>query len=99
MTSENTMAVNLIKQRGNRATASLLTYMENNVQEFVPDEVWARTRREVLDAINGFKDLAIDVVKSDTSILNEEYLEALTEIKRELRFLSNDNAGRSRQAR
>jgi sugar-specific transcriptional regulator TrmB len=98
MSNENTMAVNLIKQRGNRATASLLTYMENNVQEYIPDEVWNRTRREVLDAINGFKDLAIDVVKSDTAILNEEYLQALTDIKSELRNL-NGITSRERQAR
>jgi predicted RND superfamily exporter protein len=98
MSNENTMAVNLIKQRGNRATASLLTYMENNVQEYIPDEVWNRTRREVLDAINGFKDLAIDVVKSDTAILNEEYLQALTDIKSELRNL-NGISSRERQAR
>jgi predicted RND superfamily exporter protein len=98
MSNDHTMAVNLIKQRGNRATASLLTYMENNVQEYIPDEVWNRTRREVLDAINGFKDLAIDVVKSDTAILNEEYLQALTDIKSELRNL-NGISSRERQAR
>jgi hypothetical protein len=79
------MAANLIASRGNRATAVLLGWLEENVYQFLPPEVQTRTRQIVLDNINQFKDLAIDIVKSDTAYMNELWLEKVDEMHQSIR--------------
>ncbi len=80
MNTQNSMAVNLIQQRGNRCTATLLSWMEDNIKEDLPDGLWPALRREVMDDINEFKDLAIDVVKSDAAMINEVYMDQVRQI-------------------
>lgn len=91
MSGQNSQAANFVKLRGNRCTATTMTWLEDNVREYIPDDVWFRMRREILDNINGFKDLAIDVVKSDVAMINMEYVEHLDEIKKSLRQLRADS--------
>ena len=76
----NTMAANLIATRGNRTTAVMLSWLEDNVYEHLDDELQHRTRQMVLDNINVYKDLAIDIVKSDTAYVNELWLEKMDEL-------------------
>lgn len=81
------MAADLVARRGNRCSAQTLTWLETNVKEYLPDGMWDKVRRQVLNNINEFKDLAIDIVKSDSSIINQEWVAHMDEIKRGLREL------------
>lgn len=86
----NTMAANLVATRGNRATAMILSWLEDNVYEYLPEEVQRATRQMILDQVNYFKDLCIDVVKSDTAYLNQIWVERLDELKEEIRQSRRD---------
>ena len=85
MSQQNTMAANLIATRGNRTTAVILSWLEENAYQYLPDEVQRETRQMVLDQINTFKDLAIDIVKSDTAYMNEIWVQKLDEIHEAVR--------------
>lgn len=85
MSHNNTMAANLIATRGNRATAVILSWLEEHVYDYLPEEVQRETRQMVLDQVNIFKDLAIDVVKSDTAYMNQVWLEKLDQIHEAIR--------------
>ena len=82
---ENTMAANLVQTRGNRVSATMLSWLEDNVYEFLEEDLQRRTRQMVLDNVNGFKDLTIDIVKSDTAYMNQLWVEKLAEIHKEIR--------------
>ncbi len=66
----NTMAATLIATRGNRTTAVILGWLEDHVYEHLDEDLQRATRKMILDSINGFKDLAIEIVKSDTAYMN-----------------------------
>lgn len=85
MSNHNTMATNLIANRGNRATAMILSWLEANVYDQLDDSTQRETRQMILDQVNAFKDLAIDIVKSDTAYMNEVWLEKIDEIHQEIR--------------
>ncbi len=83
MRKESSMAANLVATRGNRCSASILGYLERNVYEAHPDittHEQKAIRQMVLDTINSFKDLAIDIVKSDVAVLNDEWVRKIDEI-------------------
>lgn len=82
---ENTMAANLVQTRGNRVSATMLSWLEDNVYEFLEEDLQRRIRQMVLDNVNGFKDLTIDIVKSDTAYMNQLWVEKLDEIHKEIR--------------
>jgi hypothetical protein len=92
MDVNNTMAVNLIANRGNRCTATLLTWIEREVYPHLSHEMQRELRSLVLDQVNGFKDLAMDVVKSDTAYLNELWVQKLDEIHRDVRRLNGQDS-------
>lgn len=83
--SNDTMATKLVANRGNRAVATILTWLERNIYDDLSPEQQTAVRQVVLDNINDYKDLVIDIVKSDTAYLNEVWLEKLDEIHREIR--------------
>jgi hypothetical protein len=85
MRDDNNGVAKLIAIRGNRTTASVLSWLEDNIYKHLTEEEQKNTRRMILDHINGFKDLAIDIVKADTSYINEIWAEKLDEIHQELR--------------
>lgn len=84
------MAANLVATRGNRCSAAVLGWVEDNLyKEYEIDPAMQRKlRQQVLDQINMFKDLAMDIVKSETAIINEEYMLKLDEIHEQLRALN-----------
>lgn len=90
MTKNNSMAANLVATRGNRCSAAVLGWVEDNLyKEYEIDPAMQRKlRQQVLDQINMFKDLAMDIVKSETAIINEEYMLKLDEIHEQLRALN-----------
>lgn len=85
--SENSMASNLVAVRGNRTTATILGWLEQNLydQYDIPKDMQRRIRSVVLDNINGYKDLVIDIVKSDTAIINDIWVQKLDAIHDEIR--------------
>ena len=84
------MAANLVATRGNRCSAAVLGWVEENLyKEYEIDSAMQRRlRQQVLDQINMFKDLAMDIVKSETAVINEVYAQKLDEIHEELRALN-----------
>lgn len=90
MSDTNSTTANLVATRGNRCTAAILGFLEDEVYATVPEistEMQKRIRQVVLDQINGFKDLAIDIVKSDAAVMNQVWVEKLDDMHRELREL------------
>lgn len=88
MKRENTMAANLVATRGNRCSATILGWLETNLYVSHPEISTAtqkQVRQVILDNVNMFKDLAIDIVKSETDILNEEWVGKIDEIHRAVR--------------
>ena len=88
MKSNNSTVANLVAIRGNRTSAVILGWLEENLYTEVPQvstEMQKRIRQLILDQVNSFKDLAIDIVKSETAIINQEYVDKLDAIHDELR--------------
>ena len=82
MTSNNSMAANLVATRGNRTTATILSTIETEIygEVTVPDHIKRKVRQAVLDQMNGYKDLIIDIVKSDVALINEHWVSQIDEI-------------------
>ncbi len=83
------MAANLVATRGNRTSASILGYLEKNVYESHPEittHEQKQIRQMILDNVNQFKDLAIDIVKSDVSIINDEWAKKIDEIHQAIKY-------------
>jgi hypothetical protein len=83
----NSMAANLAMQRGNRCAATILTWCEGNVFAQLDDKQRYELRRVVLDNVNAYKDLMVDVVKSDTAVLNDIWVQKIDELRQEVRAL------------
>lgn len=90
--SEKSMATNLVANRGNRCTATILGWLEDNLyeQHQIPKGVQRQIRQIVLDNVNGYKDLVIDIMKSETAVLNDIYVENLIGIREELERINGD---------
>ena len=83
------MAANLVATRGNRCSASILGYLENNIYDSHPEittHEQKQLRQFVLDTINNFKDLSIDIVKSDTAVINDEWAKKIDEIHQAIKY-------------
>jgi len=87
---KNSMAANLVATRGNRCSASILGWIEENLyKEYdIDPKMQRRLRQQVLDQVNSFKDLSMDIVKSETAVMNEVWVEKLNEIHEEIRVLN-----------
>lgn len=70
----------VLARRRDRSIAILLGLKEKECDKFLPKDVQSKLRKAVLDQINEFYDLAVDVIRSldnDEVVLNEEYLSRL----------------------
>lgn len=93
MTQENGFAKNLIAQRGRRASATLLTWLEDNVKDRLSDEEWEAMRSKVLSVVGEFQDLATDMVVSETGVINDYWAEAIADIKDTMRRIERSVDG------
>ena len=84
--NQNDFAKNLVANRARRCSATILTWLENNVYEDIPREKHESVRRTILSNVNDLSDIAIDIVKSDTGQINEFWISELAEIKDLLRY-------------
>lgn len=81
----------LIATRGNRCTATIMGYLEEHLYTKYPQiatDEQKRIRSVVVNAVNAFKDLAIDIVKSDQDLINDIWVQKLDEIHAELSKLN-----------
>lgn len=85
MSGENNYAKKLLAQRGRRAAATLLTYLEDNTRGKLTNAEWEDLRGKVLAVIGDFQDLAMDMVASETGAINEHWANAIAEIHDVLR--------------
>jgi hypothetical protein len=88
MKQGNSMAANLVAQRGNRCSASILGWLEANLYPANPEistQTQKAIRQTILDNVNSFKDLSIDIVKSETAVMNDVWVQKLDEIHREIK--------------
>lgn len=74
----------LVARRRDRAIAVLLGIKEREVDQYLPPDVKIRLRKAILDQLNDYTTLVLDVLRSlnndSTVVLNELYMEKLDEI-------------------
>ena len=73
----------LLERRRNKVIAIILSVKERECDQHLPAEASAKLRKVVLDQLNEWHSLVLDVVASiDTgeAVVNEEYLKKLDEI-------------------
>lgn len=63
-----------------RTLATILGYKDENVDHYLPADVADGLRKVILDEVNRFREVALDVV-GDAPGLNEHWLEALDQIQ------------------
>ena len=68
-----------LAKRRDRVIATLLSFKEDVVDEYLPESVSFALRKEILNQINDLCDLAFDLLSADT-IVNEEFLQRLDDI-------------------
>lgn len=90
MNDVNSYAKNLLGTRGRRCVATILTHLENNVWEHVPEDVQRRARSHILATVGEFQDLAMDMVIADTGVINDFWVEELEKIHKEIRNISGN---------
>lgn len=72
------LAEKVLFRRKQAACASLLSFKEDNIDEFLPKEVSAKLRKEILDQINNLYESCLDVIESSEGsfvIMNELFNE------------------------
>lgn len=77
----------LLKRRRDRAIAIVLSIKERECDSHLPREARAKLRKVVLDQFNEFYDLVLDIMSSldqGDVVLNEEYLEKLDSVHRDV---------------
>lgn len=79
--------VDVIARRRDRAIAVLLGVKEKEVDQYLPAEVKVRLRKAILDQLNEFHSLVLDVMRSLDNgevVLNDLYLEKIDDLHREV---------------
>lgn len=93
----NQTVASILERRKNKAIAVVLGYKEREVDEFLPRDVQEKLRKVILDQINDFHGLCMDIYQSLDSgevTLNEYWLELLQDIHGAIvndRVLANTN--------
>lgn len=64
----------LLERRLKRCIATILSAKEKDIDRYIPEEVAASFRKTILDQINEFYGLVVDVLNDD---VNQEFLDML----------------------
>jgi hypothetical protein len=91
MNDVNNYAKNLLRTRGRRCVATILTHLEDNVWKHVPEDVQRQARSRILATVGEFQDLAMDMVVADTGAINEFWVQELEKIHKEIRNVHASN--------
>lgn len=73
----------ILAKRRDRMIATILSFKEDECDEYLPNDVSMDLRKLVLDQVNDFSDLCSDLLRSvqpDGMIINEHYADMLEEI-------------------
>ena len=73
----------LLNRRKNRAAAIILGVKDDECDDYLPEEASRVLRKVILDEMNSFYEICIDVIESldnDTFLINDHWLEKLDEI-------------------
>lgn len=77
------MLIDLMGRRRDRAIAIILGVKERECDQHLPDQASQKLRKAVLDQLNEFHELCVDLLRSvDTggSVVNEVYLAKMDEV-------------------
>jgi hypothetical protein len=74
-----------LKRRRDRAVGSILGYAEREIFKDLTPEQRAGLRSSVLDALNGYHDSVLDLVKAEDGVRNDYVVEVLEKVEAELR--------------
>lgn len=74
-----------LRRRRDRAVGSILGYIEREVFPQLREDERSRLRRVVLDALNGYHDSVLDLVKAEDGVVrNDEVFSMLERLDRHL---------------
>lgn len=79
----NQTALSIMERRRNKAIAVILGMKEREVDPHLPNHLREKLRKVVLDQVNDYHELCLDVIRSlDTGevTLNEVYLEMISDL-------------------
>ena len=74
-----------LKARRDRALGSILGHAERNIWNRLADNERAAFRQVVVDALNGYHDSVLDLMKSDDGVRNEELVRLLQQLHTNLK--------------
>ena len=74
-----------LKNRRDRALGTVLGYAEREVYPGLTQAQRDAFRRVTLDALNGYHDAVLDLVKAESGVRNDEVVELLTRIDQQTR--------------
>jgi hypothetical protein len=86
----NIFLKNMLIESRKRVVGSLLSYMEQNVYDSLTKTQCEELRQKVLNAVGAYHDTCLDMLKAslnDGSVSNELLLEAIYDIRDEVRLL------------
>lgn len=73
----------LLTRRKNRAAAIILGVKDDECDFYLPEDVSKSLRKAILDQMNDFYDVCVDVIESldnESYVMNDHYLEKIDEI-------------------
>jgi hypothetical protein len=75
-----------LKNRRDRALGAILGYSEREIYKGLTDEERSAFRRVVLDALNGYHDSVLDLIKAEdaTTMRNDEVVALLERIEQKV---------------
>jgi len=74
-----------LKRRRDRAVGSILGYAEREIFNDLSAEQRESFRRVVLDALNGYHDSVLDLVKAEDGVRNDRVIELLEKLDAQMR--------------
>lgn len=80
-----------LKRRRDRAVGTVLGYAEREIFPHLPSEKREAFRRNVLDAMNGYHDSVLDLVKAEDGVRNDHVLEVLERLERRVIATGRDS--------
>lgn len=87
-TDVNSYAKNLLSTRGRRSIATLLTWMEANVWPEIEADLQAEARSKIMQVMGEYQDLAMDMVASETGVINDYWVDEIDKLHRAIRSLN-----------
>lgn len=73
-----------LKRRRDRAVGSILGYAERELFEKLSTSEREKFRQVVLDALNGYHDSVLDLVKAEDGVRNDAVIEILERLERQM---------------